>query len=545
MKKTRISRRHSPSSTHYSGDVNKTRNASKARLVVSPSSSTPDIQQTSKSDSVFGKTLLSTQTSLGARDRQLQKYQQQLEHLKKENKELKAELQFISSLYKQLVEEAPQERFDERRVNLLKSQVIQLERQVLLQASALQARKNVFIQIENKLLNLKEALRSLYSPDDPSNYITVLRECIQNLEYRLEGTRLDLYKNKEIAEADDLCLPAIYMGDFLKQSKSVEDQTLTLLDCCSGKVEHLNLKHVSRLESKLCKLYKNMVCLNEMLQLEISSQPASLSSEHISQPIRDRLEGHVTTVTDILRDCCQDLLSLSVLYPAAPWPPLKKVIREDLTEENVMSHMPELSRKKQQEVRSVVQALMKSISYTKHILSLEIKILKEELSFHRQVYQCQVDYAESLLSAVREAYQKFEGNLMKLLCEPLEDILSAYRKLKNTASEDDLQTFLSTFKDHESQFSDAMDLLQPKKEKEESGITALSEFQTHFVDSLHSLTRKCVSKRDMLMKQLLEAKDGGLKEDTTTCRLIADGEAVNTSGSGKGLSLSQQVKTLQ
>lgn len=35
------------------------------------------------------------------------------------------------SLYKQLVEEAPSEKFDERRVNLLKSQVIQLERQVM------------------------------------------------------------------------------------------------------------------------------------------------------------------------------------------------------------------------------------------------------------------------------------------------------------------------------------------------------------------------------------------------------------------------------
>ena len=34
------------------------------------------------------------------------------------------------SLYKQLVEETPLEKFDERRVNLLKSQVIQLERQV-------------------------------------------------------------------------------------------------------------------------------------------------------------------------------------------------------------------------------------------------------------------------------------------------------------------------------------------------------------------------------------------------------------------------------
>jgi len=33
---------------------------------------------------------------------------------------------------------------------------------------------------------------------------------------------------------------------------------------------------------------------------------------------------------------------------------------------------------------------------------LQIKILKEELSFHQQVYECQVDYVESLLSAVRQ-----------------------------------------------------------------------------------------------------------------------------------------------
>jgi len=292
-----------------------------------------------------------------------------LETLKRENSELKAELLFIRSLYKQLVEEVPMEKFDERRVNLLKSQVIQLERQVLLRSSALQARRNVFLQVENKLLNLKEILRSLHSSDDSSNYITVAREYVQNLEYKVEGARLDLYKNKEIAETDDLSLPAVYMSDFLKQSKSGEDQALTLLDCCSGKVDHLNLKHVSRLESKLCKLYKNMVCLNEMLQ----HQPSGiLTSEHISQPIRDRLAGHMTTVTDMLRDCSEDLLSLSVLYPAAPWPPLKKIIREDLTEENIMSHMPDLSRKKQQEVRSVVQGLMKSVSYLKHVLSLEV-----------------------------------------------------------------------------------------------------------------------------------------------------------------------------
>ena len=47
-------------------------------------------------------------------------------------------------------------------------------------------------------------------------------------------------------DSDDLCLPALYMGDFLKQSKDSADEAVTLLDCCSGKVDHLNLKHVVR-----------------------------------------------------------------------------------------------------------------------------------------------------------------------------------------------------------------------------------------------------------------------------------------------------------
>lgn len=541
MKKTPMSSRPSSFTTSFSHG-HKSRNiASRTRVVGSPSGDTTDCKGTSsRNASAIRLSALNTQTPTGMKDRLLQKCQQELEQLKRENSELKAELLFIRSLYKQLVEEVPLEKFDERRVNLLKSQVIQLERQVLLQSNALQARRNVFLQVENKLLNLKEILRSLHS-DDSSNYITVAREYVQNLEDKVEGARLDLYKNKEIAETEDLSLPAIYMSDFLKQPKSSEDQALTLLDCCSGKVEHLNLKHVSRLESKLCKLYKNMVCLNEMLQHQPSSMPVVLTSEHISQPIKDRLAGHVTTVTDMLRDCSEDLLSLSVLYPAAPWPPLKKIIREDLTEENIMSHMPDLSRKKQQEVRSVVQGLMKSISYLKHILSLEIKILKEELSFHRQVYECQAEYAESLLSAVSEAYQTFEGNLKELLCKPLEEILSAYGKLKDTASEIDLRNFLSSFKDHAVQLSDALDFLQSHKHENEQGVSGLSEFHTHFIDSLHSLTRACVTKRDVLMKQLLEAKDGGLSSEATAS--TADNETLNTSECGQDPDIPHQTNT--
>jgi len=241
----------------------------------------------------------------------------------------------------------------------------------------------------------------------------------------------------------------------------------------------------------------------------------------------------------MLRDCSEDLLSLSVLYPAAPWPPLKKIIRKDLTEENIMSHMPDLSRKKQQEVRSVVQGLMKSVSYLKHVMSLEIKILKEELSFHQQVYECQSEYAESLLSAVSEAYQTFEGNLKELLCKPLGEILSAYERLKDTASENDLRIFLSSFKDHAAQLSDAVDFLQSHQHEDEQGVSALSEYHTNFLGSLHSLTRECVAKRDMLMKQLLEAKDDGVSGESMAS--MVDNETMNTSESGQALYVPHQT----
>ena len=62
-----------------------------------------------------------------------------------------------------------------------------------------------------------------------------------------------------------------------------------------------------------------MVCLKETLQTQSSSTPVVLTSEHIAQPIKERLASHVTAVSDMLRDCSGDLLCLSVLYPAAPW----------------------------------------------------------------------------------------------------------------------------------------------------------------------------------------------------------------------------------
>lgn len=62
------------------------------------------------------------------------------------------------------------------------------------------------------------------------------------------------------------------------------------------------------------------------------------------------------------------------------------------------------------------------------------------------------------------------------------------------------------------------------------GVKALSEFHTHFVDSLQSITRSCVAKRDTLMKKLLEAKDNGMNKTTAS---TADNTSLNSPKHGQ------------
>ena len=44
------------------------------------------------------------------------------------------------------------------------------------------------------------------------------------------------------------------------------------------------------------------------------------------------------------------------------------------------------------------------INLVRFFFRFKVKILKEELSFHQQVYECQAEYVESLLSAVRQVW---------------------------------------------------------------------------------------------------------------------------------------------
>ena len=62
-------------------------------------------------------------------------------------------------MYIQLTKELRHEKFDERRVNMLKSQMIQLERQLLLLNDALGSRMSVVLEAENSFQRVVAIVR--------------------------------------------------------------------------------------------------------------------------------------------------------------------------------------------------------------------------------------------------------------------------------------------------------------------------------------------------------------------------------------------------
>ncbi|XP_033121186.1 uncharacterized protein LOC117120286 [Anneissia japonica] len=430
----------------------------------------------------------------------------EIKSLKEENKHLKMELEEIRSLYKQLVHEAPSEKFDEMRVNLLKSQLIQLERQILLQSEAITSRADILLVVENALQSTADSMRNLLASGVYGPTVPVERSQLMKVIENLEGARHRLYKNIENNSSEKLAKPVLYMGEFLKPGRGRE---VTVLDVCNGTTEHISLKHVAKLESKLFTLQKNLHALHQSMKLFWShdfKQPV-YTNQQLGLPVIQRLSGQLAKSEKCLEQCCRDLIALSILVPTAPWPVLNKPPVVEVTTEMVLSALPNFPRSKQQEGKKMITALTKACSYTRQVVRLEAKACAEELKYHQAIYQLQMDYMQSLFTAVSDAYCKFEGNIQQMLGKPLKDVLDSFMLLRDSASEDALRDFLATFKDHADTLTDAVKSLSPCSDNVSDGThKALTDFGKQFFISVDTQSRKCIAERDRLAKEIEEVK---------------------------------------
>ncbi|XP_038079445.1 uncharacterized protein LOC119746535 [Patiria miniata] len=433
--------------------------------------------------------------------------ERELKKLRAENTRLKKDLEETRSLYKQLVDEGPVESFDERRVHLLKSQIIQLERQVLLHTNALSSRNGVLLHVENCLQTIADQLRELLAKDVHGPSVPIQRSQLTGLIETAEGARLRLFKNVEANNPERSTRPILYMGSFLKPS--AEEDGVTLLDVCSGKIEHLNLKQIAKLESKLFSLHRHLQTLHQSLRATWSPDHRSGSqtaNRHLPLAVNQRLSGLLARCQKSIAESCSDLLSLSILVPSAPWPLVIKPVSAELSLDSVMSALPNFPRSKQQQGRACIDAVLKACNYSRNVAKLEAKACASELHFHQSVYDVQSKYMDSLFTAVREAYADFEKNTQTLLCQPLKKILDAYSGQTSTTSEEALREFLTTFKAEANELETVVDMLTLDKESPSPGQEALSTFGKDFFASVDVLAQRCSDERDKLAEEIEAVK---------------------------------------
>lgn len=91
---------------------------------------------------------------------------------------------------------------------------------------------------------------------------------------------------------DDEQSPAVeFLSEFICPKRTRDLAPVSLADVCSGSIEHLNLRHVGRLESQLhvlysgeeCQIYRTMACLlHDSPPLLRSQGPSQMSNRDLS-----------------------------------------------------------------------------------------------------------------------------------------------------------------------------------------------------------------------------------------------------------------------
>jgi len=426
-----------------------------------------------------------------------------INRLEEENSRLLQELNDVRSLYTQLTTESTRESFDERRVNLLKSQVIQLERQNSLLIETLNGNSETLLETENALTATIDYHRSVLARKSTSEVRVSCAE-LDQIVTTLESTRKRLCRMAEkTSSLRDYSKPLLWYGSFLR---SCSDQPVTLFDVCQGDIEHINLKHVGRLESKLVNLHKELVLVNNTLQICNQSSSADEGISVAPTAVYSRLSNQVQYSCDLLKDVCGHLLQLSLLVPAAPLPALNKPPSEPLTFEDVMAVLDKSLKSakiRDAKVKRLIEALIKYVKVSVNHAGIENQLLLEELEFYQAIYKLETQYIESLFSSVNKCYAKFESNMQEVICQPLREVLEVFDEFRESANNDSLLHFIDTFRSHASRLSETVQKLSVN---DKVCQFFESEYGTQFQKRMKKCYTECRKKRDLCMTELFAVK---------------------------------------
>lgn len=410
--------------------------------------------------------------------------QKLIEKLQAKNKHLEEELQTYRDLFNNLTEEKDIERHDDRRSFMLKAQIYQLERQCMLLSQAQSSRAQVLTEIENQLIKVTGFLQQTVSEKSSGPTIPMNRSKLMELVGILQKLKNSLYKQSSMESNDSLRIPSMMSGS--KYLKSCEP--IDCFDVCRGETEHINLKQVAGLEQDLAALNSRLFAFKAFL----SSIPNAKSQNNVSggeitpstvllDPIMTKVQKESNQCISDLTHCCNELMSLSLLYPSAPWAALRKSKSLEMRPEKVIQSFPPGAQKNRQ-VFASVNSICKVHNYLNHMNDLKLNAVKLQLSYHKAIFTVQMEYLNNLYSCITETFNDTEKKMIQSVCNPVSAILDSWLVLKENQSSENLKIFLGNMKQQENQLK-IISNLQVTEQKSFSGNGSIL---INFKDALNS-----------------------------------------------------------
>ncbi|CAF1661285.1 unnamed protein product, partial [Didymodactylos carnosus] len=127
--------------------------------------------------------------------------------------------------------------FDQKRYIQLRNQIYTLEKQVCLMTKLLDSKRQAVVTCETILIELGEFLRNLLSNERTmKGYILVNETDLQMWCEKVENSQKKSFKSlQDHVNMDD----TLYASTAFSRTENIH-----LLDVCSGKIDHLNLKEI-------------------------------------------------------------------------------------------------------------------------------------------------------------------------------------------------------------------------------------------------------------------------------------------------------------
>ena len=444
----------------------------------------------------------------------------------KEIAKLKTELDFTQQMLKQLADEKVTESYDSRRSTMMKSQIIQLERQCMLLSEALSCRTAVTNQLENELLSLTQVFQTMLADEKSGPSVLMPRKELVKHIRTLQKLQGSLHQQSVDHKLENLSLPLLTYG------RADASSSVTCVDVCDPTLKNVNLRNIAKLESDLAALYKNLLSLQAMIEATLPKPGLDGESRNKNAfPEKYLLGNSLRELCDNgrvcaqqLAHCCQELLSVSLLHPSAPWKAIQKPEKFSRFDSTVILDTLPVAMKKRAEVKRIVTSMCKAHNYLMYMNRLQVDVLLEQVRRNAETSKLQSHYMNCLFQGVAGAYKECEQKLKTQVCEPVDEIMRTWFQMKACQTDETLREFLATVKKNENVLEDVVTHRNFLGDESNSECDPLHAFGVELDREIEKVNLNCSEKCAKLKSDLALYRMTNMNEVRDALELLrADG----------------------